>query len=374
MGRMRFASFLCALLAGAACGGPATPGPDASRPTPPPLEHDFGVIPHGESRQHDFELDLSLLGSGWIPLHVQLDCSCGRGQLLLRGPDGAERALDGRPVADNVPTDADRTIARIVIDTADREAIDLAHTASHGYVVLQPVDDRTGAGRVRWPLLLRFGVDAPVELQPFAALDFGRVPNCRPGELVTSLRGDGNHRTLTFGRAAVSDPALEATLEPAADRVDLRVRCIPGDLGNHRAVVSVETDLPGYVVHLPVTWKVVPALEATPMAKISFRADLRREQTDDEGSGQFVLVVDHDASRPPEFVVRALVDGDGHDASSSFVVTLTPVPGQLRQQRLHVRYRGGRPDGFRGRVVLGKAGMDEPMLVIDLVAFPTRDP
>jgi hypothetical protein len=332
------------------------------------------VIPHGGSRQHDFVLDQAVLGSDWIPLHVQLDCSCGHAQLLLRRGDGEERLVDGRPVVENAPADGESIVARVVIDTATREAVDLPQTASHGYVVLQPIDDRAGSRRVRWPLVLRFGVDAPVELRPFAALDFGRVPTCRIGEVVTSLQGDANHAGVTFGRTAVSDSQLEAALEPGLGHTLLRVRCHPGEPGNHRAVVSVETDLPGaYVVQLPVTWKVVPDLEATPMAKVSFRADLRRAQTEDEASGQFVLVTDHDATRAPEFVVRELVDGAGHDAAASFVVTFEPVPGQPRQQRLHVRYLGGHLDGFRGSLVIGKPGVDGPTLPIDLVAFPTRD-
>ncbi|MBL8728702.1 MAG: hypothetical protein JNM25_09750 [Planctomycetes bacterium] len=377
---MRFVSFTGALLLCAACGDPAAmPTVQPAPPGPRHLEYDYGVIPHREARAHDFVLDLAALGpvtpgSGWIPLHVQLDCSCGRAQLLLRGRDGSERVLDGRPVAANVPAPGDTVIARVVIDTATREAMDLPKTASHGTVVLQPVDDRTGARRVRWPLLLRFGIDAPVDLRPFAALDFGRVPTCSTAEVATSLRGDANHPGVTFGRVVASDPQLEAVLEPGDGSTLLRVRCHPGELGNHRAVVTVETDLPGdYVVQVPVTWKVVPDLEATPMAKVSFRADLRREQTVDEASGQFVLVTDHDASRPAEFVVRALVDAADHDATAGFAITFEPVPGQPRQQRLHVRYLGGHPDGFRGRIVLGKPGVDGPTLSIDLVAFPTRD-
>jgi len=362
------------LLLFAACGEHRKPAPqDPAGQSPPALEHDYGVIPHGETRQHDFVLDVAALGPGYIPLHVQLDCSCGRAELLLRRADGSERKVDGRPVADNVPIAGESVVARVEIDTRSREAVDLPHTVSHGYVVLQAVDDRAGARRVRWPLLLRFGVDAPVVLQPFAALDFGRVPTCRPGEVMTTLRGDENHPTLTFGRVVASDPHLEPVLEPSDGTTVLRVRCRPDELGNHRAVVSVETNLPGYVVQLDATWKVVPDLEAVPMAKISFRADLRREQTADEAEGQFVVITDHDVSRPPEFTVHALVDGAGQDARPSFAVTFQPVPGQARQQRLQVRYLGGQPEGFRGRIVVGKPGPDGPLLPIDLVAFPTRD-
>lgn len=373
---MRSVPCTLALLLSAACGDPPAASPAAATAQgPPALEHDYGVIPHGQSREHDFRLDPVALGGSapWIPLHVQLDCSCGHAALLLRAADGTERRLDGRPAAENAPAAGQTVVARVVIDTKAREAIDLPHTISRGYVVWQSVDDPSGMRRQRWPLLLRFGVDAPVTLHPFASLDFGRVPTCRIGEVVTFLRGDENHGDVRFGRVVASDPRLDAALEPGDGHWLLRVRCHPHELGNHRAVVSVETDLPGdYVVQLPVTWKVVPELEASPVSKVSFRADLRREQTEDEARGQFVLVTDHDVSRPPEFTVRAVVDDAGHDAAADFVVTFEPVPGQPRQQRLHVRYLGGHPDGFRGRIVLGKAGLDAPTLPIQLVAFPTR--
>jgi hypothetical protein len=363
------------LLLLAACGNPvAAPSTAAGPPVLPAIEHDFGVIPHGESRCHDFLLDTAALRGDWIPLHVQLDCSCGRAQLLLRAADGHERAIDGRPVLDNAPRTGEQIIARVVIDTAQREAVDLPGTTSHGHVILQPATDRTGAGRLRWPLLLRFGVEAPVTLRPFAALDFGRVPSCRIGEVVTTLGGDERHPTMQFPRVAADHAALEPVLEPADGYVVLRVRCRPHALGNHRAVVTVDTDLPsGYVVRLPVTWKVVPELEATPMAKISFRADLRREQTESEARGQFLLITDHDPARTAEFVVQALVDDAGQDAASAFAIRFEPVPGQPLQRRLCVRYVGGRPEGFRGRIVLTKPGPDSPRLPVDLVAFPTSD-
>lgn len=374
MAGMRSAICLGAALLAAGCGKAPTAAPQQpAAAQPAPLEHDFGVIPHGETRQFDFALDTASLGPGVVPLHVQLDCSCGRGELILRGRDGSERTLDGRPVLDNAPRDGESVFARVTIDTRDREAVDLAKTTSHGYVVLQPADDRTGSRRVRWPLLLRFGVDAPVVLQPFAELDFGRVPVCRAAALVTALRGDEHHSGVHFGRVVASDPQILPSLEPDDAGVVLRVRCQPGELGNHRAIVSVETDLPNdYVVHLPVTWKVVPALEATPMPKVSFRTDLGRGQSEDEAYGQFVLVTDHDESRAAAFVVREVTDGAGRDAAANFAITFEPVPGQPRQFRMHVRYLGGHAEGFRGRIVLGKPDPDPARLAIELVVFPTR--
>lgn len=358
-----------------ACGPSATtPGGGAAGPQQPQaIEHDFGVIPHGESRQHDFPIDLSTLGPGWIPLRVHLDCSCGRGDLRIVGK-GGERVLDGRPSPENSPGPGETLIARVILDTITKEAADLPMTASRGHVLLQRTDDDMGLRRLYWPLLLRFGIDAPVVMRPFTAFDFGRVPLSRVPEIRTSLRGDEQHPGVRFVEVTSTDPCIECTLEPAGDEVVLRARCRPKALGNHRAIVAVATDLPnGYRVHVDVTWKVVPDLEATPSPKISGRADLRREQRESEAVGQFVIVTDHDEQRPAEFVVREVVDAAGRDASASFSVTLRPVPGQARQHRLLVRYIGGYPDGFRGRIVLGKQDADDQALPIELVLFSRRD-
>ncbi|MBL9078555.1 MAG: hypothetical protein JNL08_13680 [Planctomycetes bacterium] len=364
-----------------ACGGTTEPaaGPAGPAEPPPqgpqPLAHEFGVIPHGESRSHDFVLDLGALGGEWIPLHVQLDCSCGHATLVLRDTAGHERPVDGRPASENAPQPGETLVARVTIDTGIREAADMELATSRGFVILQSPTDPTGAARVRWPLLLRFGIDAPVRLHPFAAMDLGRVPTCRPGELLTDLQGDEHHRGVRFLAATTDHPDAHATLEPRDGGVTLRVRCEPRELGNQRALVRVTTDLAsGYTVVVPVTWKVVPDLEAAPMAKVSFRADLTREQTEAEASGQFVVLTDHDSSRPAEFVVDRIVDEAGRDATGSFACRFDPVPGQPRQHRLLVRYLSGQPDGFRGRIEVAKPADRTRRLPIDLVAFPTRRP
>lgn len=353
---------------------PAKPVPQEPR-GPALVEHDFGVIPHPEKREHDFVLDVSNLGGRFIPLRAHLDCSCGHADLRIRGADGTERGLDGSPNPANVVGPDERLIVHVVIDTVTKEAVDVPKTASRGHVVLQPADDRTGGRRIQWPLLLHYGIDSPVVVQPFAAIDFGRVPRSATPEIRTSIRGDERHAAMKFLRVSSSDDDIQATLEPTGDHVRLVVRCRPRDLGSHRALVSVETDAAsGFRVNLAVTWKVVPDLEATPMAKVSFRADLSRPQTADEAIGQFVVLTDHDPRRPPEFAVHEFVDDAGQDAAGSFAVDLQPIPGQPRQHRLTVRYAGGRTEAFRGRLVLTKHGADGPFLPIEIAVFPTRTP
>lgn len=361
-----------------ACGG-AAPVPEAKtaqepRPLGPlAIDHDFGVIPHGESREREFVLDLARLGEPYVPLRVHLDCACGHADLRLRHRDGSERWVDNSGSPTNMPGPEETLVLRLVLDTARKEPLDLPKTASRGYVVLQLASDATGASRIQWPILARFGIDAPVVVRPLAALDFGRVPQSLPGRLSTTLRGDEHHADATFTSATSSDPAIQVGLEARGDHWLLTATCTGRELGNHRAVVTIGHNLPGYRLELAATWKTVPDLEATPMPKISFRTALGREQTLREAAGQFVIVTDHDIRRSSEFTIQKIVDGDDRDLSASLAAWLEPVPEQPRQHRLFVRYKGGLSQGVRGTIVLTKNGDHGPFLPIELVAFARKD-
>ena len=383
---MRALPSLCLLLSLSACGADADDGAGDARPGLAPqarevavaLDHDFGVLPHGAQRTHEFEVDLSLLGQPFVPLRVHLECSCGRADLRYRKEDGSVRFLDGSAFARNLPAEGETAFLHVELDTRKKEAVDLPKTASRGYILLQQVEDPDGMGRVRWPFVIRFGIDAPVELRPFAALDFGAVAQSAQGELVTTLRGDANHQDLQFLEARSTDGDLHVTLEDKGDHTVLRAKVVPNQLGNHRAAVAVKTSDPDYQVGLAATWKVVPDLEATPLDKISFSTDLGRAQDERAMLRQFVLVTDHAADRAPEFSVVEVVGADGSDAASHFAVELSPVPTGGRQQRLQVRYLGGLDAAFRGKIVLGKPGetsaVGAPRLPIDLVVFHKKQP
>lgn len=374
---MRRSVLLLSFLAAPGCRDDASP--PAPPPNPPPagaplaLEHDFGVIPHGERRAHEFPLDLQRLGGGFVPLRVHLDCSCGHADLRLRGPDGKERFVDGAGTAASLPAAGEALLLRVEIDTARKEAADLKPTQSRGFVVLQALDDLTGGSRVQWPLTLRFGVDAPVELRPLATLDFGRVAHSSRGFLATTLRGDERHRDAGFGPATSSDPRLALELTRDGEHWLLRANVEPGPAGNHRALVEVATTIPDYRVRLDAVWKSIPDLEAVPLDKLSFRAALDREQPEADAAGQFVLVVDHDARRPVEFAVHRLVDAQGRDLSRHFAVRFEPLPETPRRLRMHVRYLGGLTEGVRASLVLTKDGDRGPFLPIELVLLARKD-
>jgi hypothetical protein len=381
--RVRFATLPFLL---AACSGdhhvpnapppaPAAQDPAATRP-PLLLEHDFGVIPHGEKRVHEWPLDLSKLPEPSVPLRVHISCSCGHADLRLRKPDGTERFVDISGLPRNLPQGDETLFLHVEIDSTDREALDIPHTKSDGYVVLQPLTDDNGSQRFQWPFSVRFGVDSPVTLTPFAAIDFANVPLSQTPELVTGLAGDEGHPGVTFGTVTSTDPAITASLATKDGLSVLRVRCQPGEPGNHRAALSIATSLPGYTLRVPVTWKVVPDLQATPMRKVSVSAPLAGAQTVEEAShrGQYVLVIDHDPRRSAEFAVHRIVGDDGRDLAPHFRVHFQPIPEQPRQHRLLVCYQGGLATGIRGEIVLTKAGDAGPFLPIELVYLPTKAP
>ena len=342
---------------------------------PVPFEHEFGVLPHGTRKVHEFPVDLKLLGDTYVPMRVHLDCSCGHADLRLRRPDGSEREVIPSGLPSNVPFGDEQLVIVVTLDTTNKEAIDLPHTTTRGYMLLQHERDEAGTSRIQWPVILHFGIDAPVELRPFASLDFAKVPMSRTPEVLTSVRGDAQHPNAHAVAIHCPDPGLTATLEPGDDHTLVRVRCTPREPGHYRTALTITTDLPdGYRFAIPVTWKVVADLEATPMPKVSFRTALGRPQRDDEAVGQFVLVADHDLRRKPEFAVHKIVADDGRDLATSFAVTFVPIPNDARQHRMQVRYLGGLTDGVRGQVVLSKAGDAGPFLPIELVVFPAKDP
>ncbi len=374
---MRFptpaAALACAVLGSGllvACGG-GDPAPAPDRRVLPDLSWDYGTIPHGRAAEHDFVIDVRALGQDLTPLGVNADCSCARAKMLFVAADGAEREATGQPLPQFTARPGERLVVRLLVDTIHKEAVDLAPVDSRATLVLQSLQDRLGQDRVLLPIRFRFGIDSPVRLRPFAALDFGRVPMSSRPTLPLAVTGDVAERPVRFGPARTSDPRLQVELQPTAEGAELRITFVPGAdarPGPFQALVTLGTDLAdGYEVRVPTAGTLVPDLEATPMGKLSLGMV---DVVAGSPTEQFVLVTDHDRRRPPEFTVARLVDQAGTDASSHFAVRLEPVAGDPRSTRLWVRCTGGlQPPGFRGQIVLAKDAVAGPFLPIDLVAF-----
>ncbi len=372
------ASSAIALALLAACSGGTEQDAQGPRqqPTPatqplPELTHDFGVLRHGEVRRHDFVLDLrGALGPGWYAPGTHVDCSCAKTALLLRGPDGAEREIETYgPAA--APAAGEQLVVRVELDTNKREPVDTGVLESRVQVVLQPANARDPNARRQWPLRFSFQINSPVRLRPQAVLDFERVAPARPVTRTLALAGDEGHK-VRFTNARCGDRRIEVQLEERDEMTLLRatVRLQPGDLGSLRSLIQIDTDLdPAYVVRLAAVAMAVPDLQAVPMPKLSLRDDLRQAQPPAKRGSQYLLVTDHDESRPADFVVLRLVDQAGRDRRGDFEVTFEAVSGEARSRRMHVRWIGAGAAEFRGQLVLGKAGLDEPTLPIELVAL-----
>lgn len=382
---------LCCLLALAACGADASnpAGSDAGssaasaalgapRPqTLPTLTHDFGIVPHSETRQHDFVLDVrGTVGADWYSPGTHVDCSCARTELFLRSTDGT---LTPIPVfqPDTAPKEGEVLVVRVILDTQKREAVDTKDLDSRVLVVLQRTDSRDPQKRVMWPLQFRFRVDAPIRVRPVATLDFERVPHARPKTISLNLSSDLPSRAVTFSNARCEDARVQLRIEPHDGYSLLQATLQPrdGDTGNLRAIVTVDTDLdPAYQLRIPAVAAFVPDLEAIPLAKISIRTDLSRAQDEGRAGSQYVLVTDHDLSRSEDFVVAKVTDAAGADASSQWSITFENVPGEPRSRRVHARWIGARSSEFRGELVLAKDTQKGPFLPIELVALHDKNP
>lgn len=341
----------------------------------PSQSHDFGMIPHGKAAQHDFVIDTRAAADDLVCIGVRADCSCARSRMLLRDQAGNEREIDGNPRPEFAAKDGEVLVIRMQIDTAKKEAVDQPPVQSLATVMLQHVDKPDPMQRLTVALNLRYGIDCPVRVRPFALLDFETVPMSQPRHLVTWLRGDLPDRTVHFGPARCDDPRIELRLEADGEDMALHATFTPDSgkpPGMFRTLVSIATDLPdGYEVHLAAIGRVIPDLVAEPMAKLS----LGQFDFDTAGAEQYILVRDHDRRRRPEFVVARFVDRDGQDASGHFAVRLEPVPGDDRGFRVFVRYTGGlQPPSFRGELVLAKDQETGPFLPIEVVAFHHRAP
>ena len=371
------------LIALAACGrdsievAAAVPPQNAVPQSPPALTHDFGSIPHGEVRMHDFVLDVrQQIGEGWYSPGTHVDCSCARTELWLRSKDGSER-----PIAiyspDTAPRDGESLVIRTILDTSKREAVDTKDLDSRVLVVLQRTSSRDPQQRVMWPLQFRFRIDAPVRVRPVATIDFERVAPAKPRRITLSLSSDSPERAVAFRNPKCEDPRVQLALEAQDGFTLLHASLLPqpGDSGNLRAIVTVDTDLEsGYQLRIAAVAAFVPDMEAIPLPKLAIRADLRQAQREDKAGTQYVLATDHDESRPEDFLVARIVDASGKDASASWAITFEPVVGEPRSRRVHARWIGATTTEFRGELVLCKDVARGPFLPIELVALHDKNP
>lgn len=353
---------LCLLALG--CGGDDSPATQASPPLV--LRHDFGVIPHGEKPHHDFVVELARELGPLVPLVYRGDCSCTSYQLILRNRDGVERIAPGNRVSQYAIGADEQLLLRLAVDTSQKEPVDMAPIPLSGTLVLQdPAGQRPP---IEVGVIFTYGIDCPVTLRPVAHLDFGSMPRTRSFTRRLELHGDGPD-PVRFGPVQSSLDRLTARLSPQGELTVLEATYTPdpdGAPGSFQAVLTVETDLGGYSLKIPVSGRVLPDIGVVPMDKIS----LNRFDFAKPGADHFVIVTDNLRRLDRSWSLHSLRDGDGADARQYFEVHLEPLDGDPYSTRVRVEYTGGlEPPMFRGQLILAMDPEQGPFIPIELVAF-----
>lgn len=347
-----------------------TCGCDAPAPTawqPKPTAVDFGMVAHGKVASVRLPIDFPRDRGPMVPLAFRGNCSCASWAFVAVAKDGTERRSLGRADVEHAVLPEETLYLELSLDTRQKEAAAQAPITSSGEALLVDLDEKLG--RVAIPVSFTYGIDVPVELTPFAHVDFGALPLSQRYSVTLELRGKA-HTAVRFGPAKVDDPRVQAELRQDGDLTLVDVRVVPDrglGVGSLRTTITVDTDLPtGYVVPIPVTGQFVDDVEVRPMDRISFgRLDLTQPQTGE------VILRDHDATRAPEFEILGIRAVVGKDLASHFDAELQPIEGDERSARLVLRYKGSyrATRAFRGFVDVGKRGGHGSVASIEFVGF-----
>jgi hypothetical protein len=343
----------------------ASPPPPLTEP--PPIHHDFGMIAHGEVATVRLPIAFPQDLGPIVPLGFRGSCSCAAWSFVAIGKDGRERVSYGRVDLEHAVFPGEQLLFQLSLDTNRKEALEQKPITNTGEILLVDVGEKHG--RVSIPVTFTFGIDAPVKVAPFAHVDFGALPMSRRFPITLELRGKTGSNVQFLG-ASAADPRVAVALRQDGDATLLDIKVTPDrglGQGTMQTTVTVRTDLPnGYQVPIPVSGQFVDDLEIKPMERIAFgRIDLAAPS---EG---FVILTDHDDTRPEAFTILGVRSVVGDDLAKHFEATLTPVEGTPRSARLTLRYKGTFRDGrtFRGFVEVGKAKGGGSVAKIDFVGF-----
>ena len=342
--------------------------PAPARP-PQVLRHDFGVIPHGEQREHLFEVPTPPGSEGVYPLGFATSCSCGLWDFLIRSAGGEQRPT-GAAIAENVRTvqPGEQLLLRLRVDTSRREAVDAPPVTFRGTVHLH-VDGQQEPALV--PVNFVYSIDAPISVAPTAHIDFGALPYCRSYAQTLELHPDRADPPVRLGPVRTSDPRVHAELRQEEGSTLLDVRFEPRQADRAQTVVAavyVDTDLPDYALTIPVTGQITGAIILEPGNHLGFdKIDFTQP------AEAFLFVTDHDPSRDRSFVALDVRDVNGASLAGHFRVDLSPVESMPRMSKMVLHYLGG-CDGhsFRGVVRLAKPGSTQPLVDITFNAINSR--
>lgn len=350
-----------------------TPGPGTaagSRPAeqaPEILKWDFGEIPHGETRVHEFAITTP--AEGWVPIAFQAQCSCAVATFTIAAKDGTRRAIEGPPRPEHTVQAGETLFLKLAIETVRKEAVDLPTTTGHGKILLG--EARPENRRRELPVEFRYGIVTPVRVLPKPHVDCGELPRSRTFAQTLELAPRDPARKVRFSNVRTSRPEVTAKLAEKDGKTLLEVCYSPGPetpqgIHSFTEAVLVATDLPGdYDVPVRVSGTLIPDIRVQPFDAIAFGQIDFSAPTE-----QFVNVHDYDQKRDPGFTITSLVDGNGVDCSAHFAARLEAIPGDERGTRVVLRYLGGLSGRvFRGSLTLAKKNHDGPATVIAFHGF-----
>jgi len=367
-------TLLMALLASLpACGGRSGNRPEETADVPDPavpnvIRHDFGVLPHGTVGVADLVVPCDP-AEHLVPSAYGGDCTCAKGELIIRDADGNERVTTGRVEPRFAVREGETLILRLSVDTGRKEARDQPIAESRGQFHLQPL---AASDAVQRPVAVRFtfGIDSPVRLLPTAVVNFGELALSHDLRLTTRIRPDDPD--MTFSAPTCPEPRITCGMrrDGADTLVDVTFESDRKTLGAFQSVITVPTSDPDYTLEIPVTGTVVPDLTAVPGQVLS----MGNLDFVDGGAERFLTVADRSPHRVPDFRVESFVDQDGEDPAPGFTAEIRPLPGDPRRAHLVVTCGGGYPkQEFRG-VARVASGTGENRATIDITVLAFHRP
>jgi hypothetical protein len=214
----------------------------------PVASHDFGVIPHGELRAHDFVVGGDAFWATHEPLDVEVDCTCVGATWTWISTDVDTGHGSRRGVT-----------VTLRIDLRHEAPVDENCCWREAYLRVRSLDETAVDEVLSIPLRYRYGVDSPVSVLPSSVLDLGPVSRSNSGAVFCKLHVDDGME-LKLLQAGSEDPRLSCQLAPGEMGAEMLVTLLPGPstpLGLYAATVTVATSRDGYVLHLPVRARII---------------------------------------------------------------------------------------------------------------------
>ncbi len=374
LGFLSPAMFLCST----ACG----PGTAAKSPLRTPwlavseMVHDFGEIPHGQSRTHQFTIDNR--GPQRVRLTgIRNQCTCAitkvrllrDGQPIDRPVYNPPRQVDGGFLMATLEP-GERLAFEVKVDTRLRPPRDHKEQAL-SQLHFEPAEEAgvlTLAYRFTIRSRVRIISDLAPSMNPTIDLgDFSKdqevysvlelAPLKEPFHLL-SVTGDGD------------GVVLEKREPKNKGGYRYGIRVAPrGKAGPFDRLLGFKTDIDhGYLLQIQLVGNALPNLQVTPHGRLDFGRFDWRQPTE-----RFVTIV----YRRPRFDPKLAVDSvdvhtrDGRDVSSLFEATIDG--GGARRWTLSLKYKGGlKGKGFEGSVRFRSADPEQHVVVVPFTGYPNH--